>query len=175
MEQSASAMIKMLRRMTVTELRQKYQQVFGEPCRSYNKDYLWKRIAWRIQADAEGGLSERAKRRAQELARESDLRVRAPRGFLEAGDEDDDGNGTAEKGQVSRRFHVDRRLPPPGSTLIREYRGERIEVTVLPNGFEHKGVPYRTLSAVAKAVTGSHWNGYAFFGLNGKGRKKRSR
>jgi DUF2924 family protein len=57
------------------------------------------------------------------------------------------------------------RLPPPGSVIIREYRGESLRVTVLPDGFEHEGERYRSLSAVAKAVTGQHLNGFAFFRL----------
>jgi hypothetical protein len=67
-----------LKRMTVKELRGRYVEVFGEATRSGNKDWLWKRIAWRMQANAEGGLSERARRRAEELANDADLRLRRP-------------------------------------------------------------------------------------------------
>ena len=65
--------------MTMGELRGKYLEVFGEETRSYHKAFLRKRIAWRLQALAEGGLSERARRRAGELANDADLRLRAPR------------------------------------------------------------------------------------------------
>ena len=65
--------------MTVTQLRQKYVEVFGEETRSNNKQFLFRRIAWRIQALAEGGLSERARRRALEIANDADLRIRAPK------------------------------------------------------------------------------------------------
>src|ERR1700721_2743235 len=68
-----------LSRMTVGQLRQKYQQVFGEESRSNHKQFLFRRIAWRIQALAEGGLSERARRRALEIANDADLRIRAPK------------------------------------------------------------------------------------------------
>jgi hypothetical protein len=68
-----------LSRMKVGELREKYIEVFGEQTRSFHKDYLRKRIAWRIQALAEGDLSERARRRAEELANDADLRIRTPR------------------------------------------------------------------------------------------------
>jgi len=68
-----------LGRMTAKELRTKYQAVFGEETRSYNKAWLVKRIAWRIQADVEGDLSERARRRAVEIANDSDLRLRPPK------------------------------------------------------------------------------------------------
>ena len=67
-----------LKRMTVTELRRKHIEAFGEPAHSGNNDYLVKRIAWRLQAQAYGGLSERARRRAEELANEADLRSTAP-------------------------------------------------------------------------------------------------
>jgi hypothetical protein len=59
-----------------------------------------------------------------------------------------------------------------GTVLTRTYRGRRIEVKVLPDGtFEHEGKPFRSLSAVAKAVTGTHWNGHVFFGLAKVNRK----
>jgi Protein of unknown function (DUF2924) len=68
-----------LSRMTVGQLRQKYLGVFGEESRSNHKQFLFRRIAWRIQAVAEGGLSERARRRALEIANDADLRIRAPK------------------------------------------------------------------------------------------------
>jgi len=68
-----------LERMTVGELQQRYLEVFGEPIRSRHKQYLIRRIAWRLQANAEGGLSERALRRAEELANVADVRVMPPR------------------------------------------------------------------------------------------------
>ncbi len=67
-----------LRRMTVRELRQKYELLFGEACRSHHKEWLIKRIAWRLQANEEGDLSERARRRAEELANDADLRLKPP-------------------------------------------------------------------------------------------------
>ena len=71
--------IAVLRQMTVRELREKYEEVFGEPTRAGNKDFLFKRIAWRLQSLAEGDLSERARQRAAELARDADLRTTEPR------------------------------------------------------------------------------------------------
>jgi len=65
--------------MTVGQLRKKYAEVFGEETQSRHKDYLLRRIAWRLQADAEGDLSERARRRALELAQKSDVRLTAPK------------------------------------------------------------------------------------------------
>jgi hypothetical protein len=147
-----------LGRMTVTQLRDKYLAVFGEPSRSGNKDFLFKRIAWRIQSLAEGGLSERARRRAEELARDADIRMTVPRTPAAVVD--------SPARTVTRSAPtVHDRLPIPGTVLTRKYRGKQVVVTVLPNGFEYDGQTYRSLSAIAKAVTGSHWNGHLFFGL----------
>lgn len=151
-----------LKRMTVTELRVKHIEVFDEPTRSGNKDYLVKRIAWRIQANAEGGLTERARRRAEELANDADLRTHAPRRRHAEGE-----SGTTTTTAVA--FGHDPRLPLPGSILTRRYRNLDIVVKVRPKGFEYEGEVYRSLSAVAKAVTGTHWNGYHFFNLRRNG------
>ena len=150
--------------MTVTELQAKYEAVFGEPARSYNRQHLIKRVAWRVQALAEGDLSERARRRAEELANDADLRTTAPkrRPSTQAGRTK---CGTLNLSNGSR-------LPMPGSEIAREYKGKTVVVTVLPKGFEYEGRVYRSLTAVAKAVTGVHWNGYHFFGLNG-GKERR--
>jgi hypothetical protein len=158
MVQSLQSEVLALAHMTPAELREKHLAVFGEPTRSGNKEFLRKRLAWRIQSLAEGGLSERARRRAEELARDADIRTTAPR------------TPEVTTGAVTRSVAVPvaatgGRLPLPGAVLTREYRGKLIEVRVLPKGFEWDGTVYRSLSAVAKAVTGSHWNGHLFFGL----------
>src|ERR1700722_8755864 len=67
-----------LQRLGTNDLRARYAEVFAEPTRSGNRPWLIKRIAWRLQANAEGGLSERARQRAEELARDADLRLRPP-------------------------------------------------------------------------------------------------
>jgi len=74
-----------LRDMTLADLRETYHEVFGEETRSRHKDFLRKRIAWRLQANEEGDLSERAKRRAAEIANDADIRVRVPPGAFDAG------------------------------------------------------------------------------------------
>lgn len=152
-----------LRRMTVGELRREYTEVFGEQTRSYHKEFLIRRIAWRIQANAEGGLSERARKRALEIADDADLRTRAPgpARFVTAVAPADAGRVVI--GRIEAR--ADDRLPMPGALLTREYRGRTIRVRVLPKGFDYEGTVYRSLSAVAQAVTGAHWNGYLFFGI----------
>jgi hypothetical protein len=146
--------VEALRDMTIGELRERYAEAFGETTRSSHKDFLRKRIVWRLQANEEGGLSARALRRAKELANDADLRLLAPSART-----------------VVRPFRPshDRRLPMPGTVLQREYHGQTVTVTVLDSGFEYAGQVYRSLTAVAKAVTGSHWNGYLFFGIASHG------
>jgi hypothetical protein len=149
-----------LRRMTVKDLRKRHLELFGEDNRSGNRRYLFRRIAWRLQALAEGDLSERARQRAQELARDADLRSRAPK-ELDMAPAPADLKTVTGKVALSR----DERLPMPGTVLKRVFKGHEYHVTVLPNGFEYDGQAYRSLSAVAHAITGSHWNGWLFFGL----------
>ncbi len=153
-------------RMTTSELKQKYSGVFGEQARTANKDWLVKRISWRLQAVAEGDLSERARRRAAELADDADLRVTAPR----TGQPKTDCARPINK-KTSSPSSKDR-LPMPGTVLARPYKGTTILVTVREEGFEYEGTLYRSLSGVAKAVTGSHWSGHLFFGLHKKGRAR---
>ncbi len=146
-----------LKQMTVRELREKYEQVFGEPTRAGNKDFLFKRIAWRIQLLAEGDLSERARRRAELLARDADLRTTAPR----TPPTTIGGNGAKDAKPAASL--ADERVPPPGTVLTRVYRGQAYHVVVRDDGFEYDGQVFRSLSAVAKTITGSHWNGLLFF------------
>jgi Protein of unknown function (DUF2924) len=142
-------------------LRDKYVEVFGETTNAGNKDFLFKRIAWRIQSLAEGGLSERARRRAEELARDADIRLTTPRSRKSRAN----GAAATTVTLAAPRRSAHDRVPISGTVLTRTYRGQRVEVKVLPNGFDYDGQVYRSLSAVAKAVTGSHWNGLLFFGL----------
>jgi hypothetical protein len=152
-----------LKRLTVQELRARYAEVFGEETRG-NKPWLVKRIAWRLQALAEGDLSERARRRAAELANDADLRILPPRTIPLA-------VAAPERTKTAALpVKADTRLPVPGSILTRIYKGETLQVQVLADGFEFEGQRYKSLSAVAKAITGSHTNGFLFFrdALNGK-------
>lgn len=155
-----------LRRMTVGELRREYAVAFGEQTRSFHKEFLIRRIAWRMQANAEGGLPERARQRAMEIATDADLRTRAPGPARPSSQHHE--RAAAADDVVIRRFEApaDARLPMPGALLTREYRGRTIRVRVLPKGFDYEGTIYRSLSAVAQAVTGAHWNGYLFFGID---------
>jgi hypothetical protein len=145
--------IEALRNLKTSELRTRYGDLFGEASPSFNRAHLFRRIAWRLQAEAEGELSERARRRAANLANDSDVRLRAPRRFW----------GEIEgHGESPTR---DPRLPPASTVLERVYQGQILRVTVLANGFEYHGKHCASLSAIAHRVTGTRWNGFHFFGL----------
>ena len=151
-----------LESMSVGQLRERYAEVFGEPTRAGNKIWLVKRIAWRLQSQAEGDLSERARKRAAELANDADLRMNPPR------------QRTPAAGATERTITVPNKITPnnellPGTVLQRDYKGQSVRVTVLEEGFEYSGDRYRSLTAIAKVVTGKHWNGFHFFGLRKKG------
>ena len=144
--------------MKIGELTRRYQEIFGEPCRSCNKTYLVRRIAWRLQANAEGGLSERARRRIEELADDAEIRLTPPK------------NSESKVSTVGTKTSVlnvgrDKRLPPPGNCIQRVYKDRIIQVIVLADGFEFDGKKYKSLSAIAKSITGSHVNGFHFFQL----------
>lgn len=155
----AKAAERALNQMTVPQLQRRYAELFGDETRTHHKTLLIKRILWRMQALREGDLSGRARQRARELANDADLRRGPPQRA----------NATSMPGDavVHARIETlsDARLPAPGTLLRREYKGRAILVRVLPRGFEHDGEVYRSLSAIAAKVTGSHWNGYRFFGL----------
>lgn len=148
-----------LRRMTVDQLRARYLEVFGEPTNARHKEWLIKRIAWRTQANSEGGLTERALKRAAELACESDLRLSPPK--LRIADE----KASTHKVSVAQRRRTDQRLPVAGTVITRPYKGSTVQVKVLADGFEYEGEVLGSLSAVATKITGSHCNGYHFFRL----------
>jgi hypothetical protein len=150
--------IEKLRRATVGELRSKYLELFGQPSYSNHKQFLFRRVAWRLQALAYGDLSAHARQQALALAQDVDLRIKAPQHLV----------GTAQ--QVlqptlcsRRRPGHDERLPPPGTILKRDFKEDRIVVQVLADGFQYQHRFYKSLSAIARQVTGTPWNGYEFF------------
>lgn len=155
-----------LETMTTTALGERYAELHGQPVRTRHRRYLIRKIAWRIQALAEGDLSERARRRAAELANDADVRLMPPR----AAEVRTAPAGTASGGPVAGGGHPDDpRLPAPGTALVRQYKGRQVRVVVLPDGgFDWDGTKFKTLTAVAQAVTGQHMNGYRFFRLEGK-------
>jgi hypothetical protein len=152
-----------LQRMTVGALRKKFADVFGEPTNARHKQWLVKRIAWRMQALVEGDISERARQRAAELANDADLRTSEPKATKPA-------ESTSEwTKSATLSVAADDRLPVPGTIIMREYKGQMLQVRVLPHGFEFEGEVFKSLSAVAKKISGQHCNGYHFFRLRRQG------
>jgi hypothetical protein len=136
--------IRKLRRMKDEELRKRYLAAFGEePPKRRGHGWLWKRLAWRLQADAVGEPAPVVTKTV------------------------------AKKKPAPRRKPQKPDLPLPGTTLVRNWRGKNLELRVLEDGFELDGVVHRTLSAAAKAVTGAHWNGKLFWGLTTRKRGKK--
>lgn len=142
-----------LRKLSVGKLRERYLAVFGEPTTSRNKDYLFKRIAYRLQEKKYGGLTPRARAKADELGSNAPIRRRFHTEALE---------------EVAPSGDRDPRLPPPGTVLRRGHGGAEHQVTVLADGFEYQGKRYEGLSAIAREITGTRWNGFGFFGLLAK-------
>jgi Protein of unknown function (DUF2924) len=149
-----------LRRLSVPALKGKYREIFGEETRSSHKQYLFRRIAWQLQAQQEGGLSERAVARAVQIADDADLRSSGPKGFWSWPEQVQ----KIEPGPRSR-IHRDGRLPQAGTLLTRRHKGREVVVKVLDVGFEYQSRHYGSLSAIALVVTGNRWNGLLFFGL----------
>jgi hypothetical protein len=139
--------------MTVPELREAHAEICGEPTASRHKGFIRRKLEWALQARAEGSLSQRARRRAQELVQGADLRLLAPEERTEV---------------IEYRPTPDRGLPPPGTTLERLYKGRLIVVTILNEGVDYEGERFTSLTAVARKVTGSAWSGHHFFGLRGR-------
>jgi Protein of unknown function (DUF2924) len=149
--------------LTMRELRAKFAELFGEATLAGNRTWLTKRILWRMQALALGDLSERARLRAAELANDADLRVVALQTPAPTASDSPPAPGLAPPVAKHGSRHG---LPPIGGVLTRLYKGQPIEVRILADGFICQGTHYRSLSAVAKAITGAHWNGRLFFGLS---------
>jgi len=157
--------------LTTGELAEQYEQLHGQPCRTRHRAYLIRKVAWRMQAHAEGDLSERARRirqRAAELADDADVRVMPPRRTIRL--PQDAAVGATTRASSTADKSADPRLPAVGCAIVRKYKGRTHRVVVLGGGegFEYEGERYRTLTAVAKHITGSHINGFRFFQLGAK-------
>jgi len=126
------------------ELKAQWRELFESEPPAFNRRYLESRLAYRIQELAYGGLKPETIRRLEML-----------------GEQLDGGNITL------RRIRADLK-PITGTKLIREWQGVEHTVTVLADGYEWQGQPYRSLSAVARAITGTRWNGWIFFGLKSR-------
>lgn len=152
--------IQALKGLTNAELQDRFAAVHGFESRSNNREYLWKRVAWRLQEMAEGGLSDEDRARAAALAQDGKLRARPPRGAVEA------------VVAAVAKHPLDERLPPVGTVLRKEHGGEVHEVTVLADGFEYRSATFKSLSRVAREITGAAWNGFLWFGLTQRRRGK---
>ena len=141
MENKVLAQLAALPGKTTAELKQLWRALYDREPPPYNKPFLIKRLAYRLQELAYGGLSARAEAKLKVLIEEEDRRV---------------------KGKQPVR-NGDR--PIAGTRLIREWQGVEHCATVIEEGFEYEGRKYKSLSAIARAITGTRWNGPLFFGL----------
>lgn len=142
--------------MTTGQLRTEFQRLSGRPTHSWNREWLRRKVSWLIQE------SHRQRSDGVELPTlvpEVRDQPRSPR--LDAPIQVTPGRGVR-----------DPRLPRPGNVLVRKYRGLRLTVTTLEQGFEWNGRTYSSLTALARDITGTHWNGRLFFGLTKRSRGK---
>ena len=130
--------------MRPAELREEWRKLFPNDPPTNNKTFLVKRLAYRIQELAYGGLTNATRERLEAIASEE---AAAPPPKVMA-------NGQRQKDQ-----------PLPGTRLVREWKGVEHVVTALEKGFEYQGKKFKSLSAVAREITGTQWSGPLFFGL----------
>lgn len=147
MEKTVLRQIDELNRMSAQQLRQRWANLFGGDASRFSRPYMIRRLAYRIQELAYGGLSREAKTTLKNLA-----------------------DGKPAQPTSRKRQNVNLQ---PGTRLLREWHGERYEVVVEPDGFRYNGKRYRSLSAVARAITGAYWSGHRFFGLTKPAKKER--
>jgi len=141
---SVLARVAALKAMPTAELRKQWTALFDTPAPLYNRRFLESRLAYRIQELAYGGLRPETVRRLEQL-----------------GEQLDGGNIAVRRVRGNDR-------PIAGIRLLREYQGVEHAVTVLADGYEWQGRPYKSLSAIARAITGTRWNGLTFFGLKNR-------
>jgi hypothetical protein len=133
-----------LKTTATPELKQQWRDLFGKEPPPYNRRFLESRLGYRIQELAYGGLKPETLARLEKLGEQFD------------------------GGKVAvRRIRGDDK-PIAGTRLIREFQGVEHTVTVLQDGYDYQGRPYQSLSAIARAITGTRWNGWVFFGLKNK-------
>jgi hypothetical protein len=131
-----------LKTTSTSDLKAQWRDLFDTEPPPFNRRYLESRLAYRIQELVYGGLKPETIRRLEELGEE-----------LDGGD------------KKKRSMRVDRDRPIIGTRLLRDWQGVEQIVTVTQGGFEWQGRPYKSLSAIARAITGTRWNGWVFFGL----------
>jgi hypothetical protein len=138
------ARIAALKTTPTAKLKEQWTALFHIPPPPYNRRFLESRLAYRIQELAYGGLKPETVRRLEQL-----------------GEQLDGGNIAVRRVRGSD-------IPIAGTRLIREYQGVEHTVTVMADGYEWQGRPYKSLSAIARAITGTRWNGLLFFGLKNR-------
>jgi hypothetical protein len=151
-----------LPRLGPAELQAVHREIFGTEHPVANCQHLRRKIAWHIQAAKEGGLPEAVRSLAISIARGSELRTRVAENPLRRRDAIP--AELAATTMVVNRSH-DARLPMPGSLIVKKYKQTTLVVKVRDDGFEYEGRHYTSLSTIAGEITGTRWNGFAFFGL----------
>lgn len=155
--------ISALRRMSLKQLQEKYQEIFSKPTRNRNRVQLFSVIARRLQDGEEPESANKPVALPTLIAKfEKKPRTRSRNVTKKAGKKV---KGEKGKKPVKAIGERDKRLPKPGTTLTREWHGKKYPVKVLDSGFEYGGKPYRSLSGVAKAISCQIVNGYLWFGL----------
>jgi hypothetical protein len=147
--------------MNVAALQQRHKELFGEAPVSAHRQFLFRKIAWRVQADREGGLPDSARELARAIARDAPLRVRV----ISNAEKLRGGIPLERTTTTTIAPGHDSRLPMPGGLIVKKFRGETIVVKVVDEGFEYRDRRYGSLSAIAQEITGTKWNGFLFFGL----------
>jgi|YelNatPaOPRAMG01_1025707.scaffolds.fasta_scaffold149518_2 hypothetical protein len=147
--------------MNVAALQQRHKELFGEAPVSAHRQFLFRKIAWRVQADREGGLPDSARELARAIARDAPLRVRV----ISNAEKLRAGIPLERTTTTTVAPGHDSRLPMPGGLIVKQFRGETIVVKVVDEGFEYRDRRYSSLSAIAQEITGTKWNGFLFFGL----------
>ncbi len=148
-------------RMKPRELQQLYKEMFSCDVPAGNSEHARRKIARHLQAQREGGLPESAHQHALAIARHSQLRVRVGVNLNRRGE------GLPLQHATTTRVLSDQdsRLPMAGAVIVKNYKGRVLTVRVLNAAFEYNGRRFPSLSAIAKEITGTKWNGFAFFGL----------
>ena len=156
MSENTVSEIMALKELPLGELEKKYEEVFeGKKAPSNNKVCLWRKIAYRIQELEHGGLSSEAQGKIEEFIQKYDpVNNKSLRPTTNT-------NSSSKKSKLSR----DKRLPIPGTVITKEYKGIALQIKVIESGFEYNNKIYKSLTSIAKEVTGAHWNGYLFFNL----------
>jgi hypothetical protein len=148
--------------LTSQQLRERYAVCYGHTPTTKNRSHLIKKILWAHQRDTFGDISEAARKKAFAIADDRDVKER----FVAA---KRPSTSTKKNTVMTVKYTPEPSALMPGTVLHRNYRGQDIRVLVLENGFEWEGTVYKSLSATARAITGTRWNGKLFFGLIKKG------